>query len=443
MNGDGKLSQREVLRLLFFTTGGPSWGEHYLNWGDMNVKECKLSGINCKEGKVTKIDLRNANLCSGKYCEGIPSEIGHFSETLEILDLSGSFRSIFSLEIPSSIGKLTKLKVLDLSQNIVTSIPSEIGLLSSLQVLNLKHCRYHGPFPSALWDLQKLEKLNLIDNSFTDFQFPSAINKLTNLRELLLSRTKMKGTIPSEIGDLVHLKNLEFYGNSIVGTVPKSFENLTNLRRLDVFSNRLEGPIEFVTKIPNFEVVHLRLNRFTGTIPKDIGQLQKLAWFDLSQNDLSGEIPSSLAEIPVLKDLYLTNNLFRGPVPTSLCFKPGLNEGQDIDKPCDHILCPIGTYSDEGLAKPSEGQVCQSCGDKTTMHMGGTHCLQIGQHEYLTMFNALMNEEVWYGYLDDDDNDDNNDDDCDMDFVTCDEDGNIIGLEVPLSGISLDTGIFQ
>lgn len=435
MNGDGILSQREVLRLFFTLTGGHDWGEQYSDWGDLNTNECALSGINCKGGKVTKIDLRGATLCSGPPCGGIPSEIGLLGDSLEILDLSGSYSRLFHLEIPSTIGRLSKLKVFDVSQNSVKTIPNEIGLMSSLQVLNLKQCRYYGFFPETLWDLTNLEKINLNDNSFSGVQFPSEFGKLTNLRELLLSRANIKGTIPSELGYLTHLKNLEFYGNGLEGTIPSSFGNFTNLRRIDLFSNSLEGPIDFISKIPFFEVIHLRTNKFTGTIPRDIGKLKKLSWLDVAENKLTGTIPSSLSNIPALKDLFLGQNYLHDPIPSSLCSKSGVNGGQDEIGSCEHILCPIGKYSKQGFANLSKGSKCLPCNEnETSLHLGMSSCKKMSRFDYLTMIEALVNGKEWHHDMHDDEGIAKKDE-CKLDSVTCDREGNIVGLDLPLSGI--------
>ena len=441
MNGDGSLSQRETLRLIYVLTGGKLWGEHYSDWQSMNIDQCTLPGINCKGGKVTKIDLRGATLCATQPCNGIPNEIENLGDSLEILDLNGSFSPSFSLDIPSSIRKLSKLKVLDLSKNRVKSIPDDIGLMYSLQILKLKDCRYIGHLPS-LWKLDKLEKLDISENDFLGAQFPSEFGKLTNLRELLISRCNIKGPIPADLGALTHLKNLEFNGNNITGTIPSSFENLKSLKRLDINGNNLEGPIDFVAKIPHFEVVHMRSNRFSGTIPSDIGKLQKLLWLDLTENYFTGEVPYALSEIPTLKDLFLGGNYLNGPIPEELCKKPAVNGVKFQGESCDHILCPTGTYSKEGYAEPLKGIKCQPCDEKAiTIHLGMTNCVEMSHFEYMSMLEALVYEKEWH--YPDAINKEGEQNECHLDLVNCDEEGNIISLEIPLSGISIDDELFM
>jgi uncharacterized protein YjbI with pentapeptide repeats len=440
MDGNGVLSPREILRLMYVLMDGRSWGAHYSKWAEMNVDECTLSGINCKGGKVTKIDLRGANLCSALQCSKLPDEIGELGESLEVLDLSRSNKRYPPLEIPSTIGKLTKLKIFDVSGNSLTKLPSEIGNMSSLQILNLSGCLFNRQIPAAIWKLDKLEKLNLNENNFSGNVFPSEIGRLTNLRELFLSQTGLEGTIPSEIGALTKLKNLEFFSNKLTGTVPSSLENLTLLKRVDFFNNALEGTIDFLTKLPDFEVIHLHSNKFSGSIPSGLGDLSRLTWLDITKNMLTGEIPASLASIPALKDLHLGDNYLQPPVPFSLCEKKDINNASIFRNHCSHIICPLGTYSAEGFASASKGTECILCDeDKTTIYLGKSTCIRLGQYEYLTMLKALIERKTWEF----DENKQIVNDECDLEIVNCDDDRNVISLDIPLAGIEFNAKLFQ
>ena len=212
-DGDGTLSQREILRLLYMATEGYLWKDQFLSWGDMNHEDsCTLPGINCKEGLVTKIDLREAGLCAREHhrepCGQIPSEIGLLHDSLEVLDLSTNNVNKISLEIPKEIGSLTKLKILNLSKNIIGRLPPEIGLLSKLSILNLFQSDLTGTLEPAVWTLQNLENLDIRENLFIDQTIPTEIGLLTNLLVFKNSRSGFEGSIPSEIGLLTKMRNL-------------------------------------------------------------------------------------------------------------------------------------------------------------------------------------------------------------------------------------------
>ncbi|ORX62502.1 L domain-like protein [Anaeromyces robustus] len=68
--------------------------------------------------------------------------------------------------------------------NIIGQIPSEIGNLSNLKILDLSNNRQiNGYIPSSICKLDKLQKLNLSDNKLNGL-LPSSMDNLINLRHL-------------------------------------------------------------------------------------------------------------------------------------------------------------------------------------------------------------------------------------------------------------------
>ncbi len=241
LNGDGELSEREVLRLLYTYTSGPNWGTQFESWADTTVDKCDLNGVVCVEGKVAKIDLTDASMCitddrkvaSANECKGLPAEISKLTK-LEILTMKR--RPYLQGTIPTEIGELTNMKYLDISSCPMMSgaLPSEIGRLTDLKYLNVGGCRFNGTIPEELFELEKMEKLHLSMNTFTG-TLPNAVEKMTNLKELLLSRTFVNGTIPEGVGGLAALENFEMYGNQLVGVIPETLGQCSNLKRIGKF----------------------------------------------------------------------------------------------------------------------------------------------------------------------------------------------------------------
>jgi hypothetical protein len=140
LNGDGVLSEREVLRLLYTYTIGKNWGSQFESWADPAFNMCDLAGVTCVEDHVAKIDLTDALLCSNgerkagpaSECVGIPAEIAHLSH-LEILMMNR--RQFLRGTLPSEFGQLTAMKYLDASSCPLLSgpLPSELGNLSNLR----------------------------------------------------------------------------------------------------------------------------------------------------------------------------------------------------------------------------------------------------------------------------------------------------------------------
>jgi hypothetical protein len=96
LDGDGELSEREALRLLYTYTVGKHWGLQFESWGDPTVNKCDLNGVTCDVGgDVVKLDLTDASMCINGdrkpvpmgECLGIPAEISKLSK-LEILTMN-------------------------------------------------------------------------------------------------------------------------------------------------------------------------------------------------------------------------------------------------------------------------------------------------------------------------------------------------------------------
>jgi hypothetical protein len=238
LNGDGILSEREVLRLLYTYTIGRNWGAQFETWADPAVHRCDLNGVICVEDSVAKIDLTDAAMCSNgdrrsgslSECRGIPAEISELSN-LEILLLNR--RQFLRGTLPTEIGELTKMKYLDMSSCplLTGTLPTEIGFLTNLRYLNVAGCRFNGTVPEELFELTNLEKLHLSMNAFAG-TLSSSIGNLARVKEVMFSRTSMSGKIPSEIGQLTAIENLEMYGNRYSGVIPDTLGYCTNLKRI-------------------------------------------------------------------------------------------------------------------------------------------------------------------------------------------------------------------
>ena len=97
----------------------------------------------------------------------IISEIGQLT-TLVDLSLESNFRENasgkrgFMASLPASLGQLTKLEVLDLSDNALSgTIPLQLGNLISLRSLDLSNNFFESQLPSVLGKLQMLEDLDI------------------------------------------------------------------------------------------------------------------------------------------------------------------------------------------------------------------------------------------------------------------------------------------
>src|SRR2546427_12402649 len=86
------------------------------------------------------------------------------------LDLRGGWgeESAKLAELPESLGELTWLESLDLSNNQLTALPDSLGQLTQLGSLSVEHNQL-SDLPESLGRLTQLQYLNLIGNRLRSF----------------------------------------------------------------------------------------------------------------------------------------------------------------------------------------------------------------------------------------------------------------------------------
>ncbi|KAM7497471.1 hypothetical protein LguiA_021885 [Lonicera macranthoides] len=304
--------------------------------------------------------LEELVLSYNQFSGQLPNSWGHLNNSLRTLDLSSNS---ISGPLPTSIGELSKLEKLDLSSNSISGpLPTSIGELSKLQNLNLGFNKMNGSIPKSLGRLMELKELNLESNDWEGvlsqdhFQGLSKLKILTilplnrnfvlnlrpdwvppfRLKEIYIYDYKLGPKLPKWLQtqtqlDTIYLKNvsiseaipswlwkmstrirvLQLSYNKIGGILPSSLV-FPNDTVINLSFNSLEGPLPLW---PNVSYLDLANNSFSGTIPKNIGQvMSKLQYLDLSGNKLNGSIPYSLGKIDRMIYLSLSKNRLSGKV---------------------------------------------------------------------------------------------------------------------------------
>ena len=154
----------------------------------------------------------------------------------------------FEGRLPSSIGDMSSLRILDLSSNNFSGeLPMEIvANCTLLMALRLSNNHFQGEIFSKHFNLSSLEVLELSNNHFIG-SFP--VVPLKYLLYIDVSNNHMSGTIPEWIG-----------GN----------QSLILASTINLSSNFFEGQIPFCLNLQ--KVLHLLLhgNKLTGSLPKTI-----------------------------------------------------------------------------------------------------------------------------------------------------------------------------
>ena len=102
---------------------------------------------------------------------------------------------------------------------------------------------------------------------------------------------------------------LRLTANNLNGSIPSNLGDLDRLAALDFESNGLNGTIPpELGKLRNLAEFWLSLNNLEGTVPPDMGRLVKLKSLGLASNNLTGSVPVELSQLTNVSTLYLADN---------------------------------------------------------------------------------------------------------------------------------------
>ena len=249
-------------------------------------------------------------------------EIGNLTTSLQKLFLYGNK---FSDAMLLSVLCLKGLEYLDLSYNDLSmQIPTDIGnLLPNISSLWLNNNRLTGGIPTTMQKLSKLKVLYLQNNLLTG-EIPSWLFDFKGLRDLRLGGNHLiwNKSVSVEIAPNPSLFGLSLKSCGLVAEVPKWISTLTSLYFLDLSKNKLQGAFpQWFLEMRSLQVLILSNNELTGSLPPDLfSRLNDLQVLALSRNNFSGELPKHMGdhESSLLTILTLSENNFSGLVPQSL-----------------------------------------------------------------------------------------------------------------------------
>lgn len=130
--------------------------------------------------------------------------------------------------------------------------------LTNLQDLTVGATSVRGGVESGIRRLTALTALNLYGMLNLNGTVASEIGLLTNLEILSASYSGLASTLPTQIGLLTKLASLELAECNFVGSIPTEFKNLHKLTHLDLSFSEFVGTKTCFLLICNFKNVEFR-----------------------------------------------------------------------------------------------------------------------------------------------------------------------------------------
>ena len=261
----------------------------YMRTQSPRGRKLRIQVLMNKHGFI-ELNLSNLDL------RAVPAETFNFTR-IEVLRLAKNRLSTIS----SAISHLRRLRVLEAPTNVIQVLPDTISNCSHLQELDLSHNRLSS--------------------------LPQHFNSLRHLRILKLGHNKFEN-IQHELGDLESLRQLDLPGNKL-WHLPTSLANLQNLRLINLGQNLFEQLPVCLCQARALEAIDLRGNRLINlpaecekwrqlkelnvssnrleTVPHCISSMINLHSLDLSHNKLKS-LPARLTKLPKLRVLMACGN---------------------------------------------------------------------------------------------------------------------------------------
>uniref|UniRef100_A0A2N9GIC9 Leucine-rich repeat-containing N-terminal plant-type domain-containing protein n=1 Tax=Fagus sylvatica TaxID=28930 RepID=A0A2N9GIC9_FAGSY len=302
-----------------------------------NKLQGEIAPLICTISSPYSLDMSN-----NKFTGTLPHCLRNFSISLQILNLRGNN---FHGKIPQLCANGSGMRMIDLSENqFEGAIPRSLSNCRMLQILNLGSNQLTDVFPSWLGTLLELSVLILRQNELYGLVgSPKTIFASPKLRIVDLSANKFSSELPFEyFRNWKYMKTVDTYGfiymlsfrsfwlgdfevyeyylysMTIINKGKETmYTKIINIfAAIDLSSNKFNGSIpEFIGDLNGFQLLNLSNNNLTGYIPVSIGDMSTLESLDLSQNKLSGQIPWQLTQLTFLGSFNISHNQLIGPIP--------------------------------------------------------------------------------------------------------------------------------
>mmetsp|Transcript_1969 Transcript_1969/g.4240 ORF Transcript_1969/g.4240 Transcript_1969/m.4240 type:complete len:571 (-) Transcript_1969:122-1834(-) len=277
-------------------------------------------------------------------------------------------------------GRILKIE-LD-TNGLTGAFPPEVALLhETLNTIDLYNNMVHNVGDEGnnfLGELTNLEYLYLGTTNFDYSGIPSALGKLTALKELDVSYTLYFGTLNgAAFAALSNLRYLVIDGNAYNSPLPSELIQLPQLEYMYAGFSFLEDSLDFIPSMPKIRELWVDDNPgLKGTIPSAFGNLATLASFSASNCGIMGTIPTEIGSMSSMVQMWVNNNQLTGEIPSEIGNLPTLTilnlQSNDLVGEMSSAICnrrrPFGRLDELGAdcdgAITCDEQCCTCCGDQ-------------------------------------------------------------------------------
>jgi Leucine-rich repeat (LRR) protein len=206
-------------------------------------------------------------------------------------------------QLSSDIERLTSLEELSIINTKVTHLPTSFGRLERLKILGLMSTDL-VTLPNTFSNLQSLSSLTIYYSKMTSL--PMTVGKISSLRTMYLDNNAALRSIQSLNGlqNLIILSAINCSITRIPLDLPKVYylymtnNKLTNLNGIETLGSTTND-----TKLFAFEINQI------SALPANIGSVYKLSVLRVNGNKLTN-LPSEIYDINTLIILDIQHNLF-------------------------------------------------------------------------------------------------------------------------------------
>ncbi|KAI0147979.1 adenylate cyclase [Hypoxylon sp. NC0597] len=207
------------------------------------------------------------------------------------------------------LGRATKFNHVDLSGRNLITIPitlySKTADIISLNLSRNLSLDLPRDFVQACPQLRDIKFSN---NEAR--KLPISIGRASRLTYLDVSNNRLEELEHAELGRLTGLLKLSLANNRL-NRLPQEFGRFRALRSLNISSNFLDKFPVFLCDLESLVDIDVSFNSIS-CLPDEIGRLQNLEKFVMTNNRLAGSLPSTFRELINLRELDIKYNTLTG-----------------------------------------------------------------------------------------------------------------------------------